>query len=504
MKKTILLSTAIASIVIFSIFLQQVAGDALDADCQIKPICDVAAGEINVLSLEQPTNSMAGLYDQYPNKVCCNGPMLQFDPDCNDPNTGIFIKLDKDRNSHAQYWTFPNYARSQCMSSFTSFGCFIENACSPGFKCVVDISMNRGVASNAHLASCNTPGNYQRICCGTTSVCGNSIVEPGEECDPGLPDDNSDDAPDNFAHILDCTYMDTFNDPDPDLRACGPTSCFINTTNCTKAAPQIPICGDGIIDINETCDGNNWGPVVDGCWWFDSFTGGNLSCFPLEPVGGYGPNPGDPIQCHFNTTACLPGFYPTPMICGRTTHDNLPISNILTVACNDTIYNRQPFYSCPGEYDCMYLNETDSTVPPLIRCLPDGGEYHNMAGQPIVCHGKKSDGITRLNTWCPKYFTWDEATETCIFTEPVQDSGNMSAWIYNDYQANCSLPISQMTSNYTLGKQCLEPDDNDGPPDDMYPKTDVVCRNFTIANYNNTYNPLRLYGFYHDREAIVY
>jgi hypothetical protein len=495
-------------IVLFLLMLSDVHAEALDNDCQIKAACN--ADEITVLSLEQPANSMAGLHDQYLNKVCCKGTMLRYDQDCDDPFNDIFIRLDKARNSHASYKLYsPTYAIPLCMSSYTSFGCFVENACSSGFRCVVDISMNRIDPKNAHIAACNTPGNYQRMCCGTIAVCGNGIVEPGEECDPGALPPPPLPAWDNFNHIKDCTYLDEFNDPFDPL-TCGPTSCFINTTDCTKAEPAEAICGNGIIDINETCDGDNWGPNVNDCSWFDSFAGGELSCFPPgeypppDPTG----NPAYfPVQCHFDTTGCLPGFYPTPMICGRVNHtnpsDTAPpadpfISDIITVACNDTFYNHQAFpqYSCPGESDCVYINETE-IVPDIYHCRPDGGEYANIAGLPIVCNGT-------VHTWCPKYFVWDEITNHCEFREPVQDSGNMSGIFYPDYQANCSISLNQMTHNYALGTQCLAPDDSDGPPDDEYPKDQVVCRNFSIANYNNTYNFLRPYGFYHDRDTIVY
>ncbi|MBU1975697.1 MAG: hypothetical protein KKG59_04810 [Nanoarchaeota archaeon] len=54
------------------------------------------------------------------------------------------------------------------------------------------------------------------------------------------------------------------------------------------------LCGNGVVDNGEACDGRSWGSMT-GCEDFDEFTGGILDCF------NDGPN-----KCLFNTGSCEP------------------------------------------------------------------------------------------------------------------------------------------------------------------------------------------------------
>ena len=486
--------TILIVILLLPLLVPFVQGYALDYDCVARtPACN--PDEVTVISLENTVNAQGALPtfpNAYPTVICCKGTGL--DNQCGVPFSSVITRLEQARNSHAQERIImaPLYSNEICLNSITTFECTYDSVCAIYQKCVVELSNDR----NAHLAACRLgDSGYIKVCCGFQAYCGNGIVEPGEECDWS--------APDAFGRVQNCTLLDTFSNNNADLLFCGDT-CFFNTTDCEKNNPQDAFCGNGIIDINETCDFKDlttippiedWGRNITGCHWFDTWMGGNLSCIP----------PGEEYACHFNTTACLPGTIPTNMTCGRVFHDNPDVSTLLTVACNDTRYPKDPpppEFLCPDEFSCLYAYETEDYPDPFPLCVPDGGTWRNLADLNITCFGKDSLG-NPLNTWCPENFVWDEGTQYCVFEDPVADSGKM----YNpfpDYEANCSLPLREWVYNYSLGNRCLGPEDEDGWPDDQYPKNVSACINFTVANYNDTVNYLRPYGLYSNNSIIVY
>lgn len=220
------------------------------------------------------------------------------------------------------------------------------------------------------------------LSCGGT--CGDGLVQPGEECDGT-----------NLGSIDSCTDIDAF--------ASGPISCTascqFNTTQCVQAPPG---CGDGIIQPGEQCDGANWGPI-DACADFDSYTGGTLSCDPVlcrfnvsQCTGGTpgavcgdgvinageqcdgaawgpisacsdfdtfsGPGLACGADCHFDTSACIP---PGAGACGNgiidpgESCDGLYWGNI--TQCTDL----GSFTSGPLSCDpaTCHFNTTQCTVP---------------------------------------------------------------------------------------------------------------------------------------------
>jgi len=70
------------------------------------------------------------------------------------------------------------------------------------------------------------------------------------------------------------------------------TILFFVLSVCVFVFPTLSaasVCGDGIIEPGETCDGMNWGNITN-CSAFGEFQGGTLSC--------------NPVTCLFNTSAC--------------------------------------------------------------------------------------------------------------------------------------------------------------------------------------------------------
>jgi len=101
--------------------------------------------------------------------------------------------------------------------------------------------------------------------CAPTSVCGNELLEPGEECDDGNNTDGDG-----------CSSTCTLEEPP--VSVCGNEVVEAgeecddgNTTGgdgcsstCTLEEPPVPVCGNGILETGELCDDGNT-TSGDGC-----------------------------------------------------------------------------------------------------------------------------------------------------------------------------------------------------------------------------------------------
>ncbi len=98
--------------------------------------------------------------------------------------------------------------------------------------------------------------------CQTLPKCGNSFIDKGESCD-GI----------TFGQIKTCAdYNGTFTSGSVKCTS----TCQLDTSSCTEA----PKCGNSFIDKGESCDGTNLGPLNGNCVNYNpsTFTGGTLSC----------------------------------------------------------------------------------------------------------------------------------------------------------------------------------------------------------------------------------
>jgi len=124
-----------------------------------------------------------------------------------------------------------------------------------GYECssVLDNCGDSRLCGTCSVGTCNT-GTGQ---C-ETDDCGNGVVDSGETCDG------------TNLNGMSCTDIDAFTGG---TLSCD-SNCLIDTNSCTGGT--IGICGDGVVNIGETCDGGN----LDGktCFDFDDFTGGYITC----------------------------------------------------------------------------------------------------------------------------------------------------------------------------------------------------------------------------------
>jgi uncharacterized protein YegL len=212
---------------------------------------------------------------------------------------------------------------------------------------------------------------------GQCNFCGNNVIEPGEQCDGtdwGNPAPTCMDFDEFIGGTLDCNAPGT------------PDECIFNTSGCTQDVPTVPLCGNGIVDVGEQCDGNpgdpmppgyDWGSFT-GCWDFDDFVGGNLSCN----------RPGTIQECIFNTTECGFGTKMMTMKCGKVFFNNTITPALQTVTCNDTLYHNPDVYAgCINSDDCLYIDELNGSWG-TFECYPNGAMRKNVAGEWMVCHGR--------------------------------------------------------------------------------------------------------------------
>ncbi len=194
--------------------------------------------------------------DRYPVAVCLPG--IQGSRVCMANNT--ILRVSDTLNAHAEAPRRVN-AVYQTRLCFGNVECTTASSCTtlgPSYRCLASLSAE----TNAHVGDCNAYAT--KLCCRgpglAPSFCGNSIVEPGEQCDGGLG---------GFS-------CQRFNFTGGNLACQQPGSlreCLFNTDLCTGSNGP---CGNGRIDRGETCDGVNFAGLT--CGSFDQFRAGMLRC----------------------------------------------------------------------------------------------------------------------------------------------------------------------------------------------------------------------------------
>lgn len=123
--------------------------------------------------------------------------------------------------------------------------------------------------------SCNTYCELDTGECTPEPLCGNGRVDKGELCDNN-----------NFGSLYDKSCI-SYSPIYFDGESLSCDECSINTLACSAA----PTCGNGVIDLDETCEGTNFSGVesADCAAYSADFISGNITC----------------NKCQISTSGCI-------------------------------------------------------------------------------------------------------------------------------------------------------------------------------------------------------
>ena len=217
----------------------------------------------------------------------------------------------------------------------------------------------------------------------SVGVCGDGIINRGETCDGS-----------EWGPITGCSDFDVFDDDEGALLSC--VDCNFDTSQCTGGTEGI--CGDGVVNTGETCDGNppgdyDWGSIT-GCSNFDEFTGGTLHCNS---------------NCMFNTIDCTGG-----------NSDDYPSSNGLGTC----FYYEDTDDNCDdGFLTYSWISNWNWDIDNNFLSDPNGGKYvqdppgNGWRYDPKRMFERCVDGSNTLT--CPAqiqlpFFTWGTFFATII------------------------------------------------------------------------------------------
>jgi cysteine-rich repeat protein len=159
-------------------------------------------------------------------------------------------------------------------------------------------------------------------CIGPTGgYCGNSQVEVSEQCDGSIEGKTcSNINPVYTGGNLGC------NSPSSS------SACMYDMSRCTKPEPR---CGDGTINADDICDGNDMGNITD-CKNLSGFVGGFLTCGK---------------DCHLNTSRCYTGNE-TPHVFNDSCFDGNKSASETDVDCGGNCPPCGEGKKCSGNQDC--------------------------------------------------------------------------------------------------------------------------------------------------------
>jgi len=240
----------------------------------------------------------------------------------------------------------------------------------------------------------------------SNNVCGNSILNPGEQCEGDRP-----------IETLTCSYIDHYN---AGMLGCNVDTCMLDISDC-YVSPEA-ICGDGMINgREEQCDGANLGPV-SYCTDLDSslYSSGMLSCNPPETLN----------QCRLNTSSCI--IRPEARYCGdgdaNTDEEDCDGEDLSGMRCIDIGFQG-------GDLRC-----SDDCTFDTSRC--DSGEGYCGDNRINNYYSEQCDGNSIDGDWGDISTNPDEGCVQFGFS-----GGELSC-------NNCLFDTSRCTTSYGGRREC--------------------------------------------------
>ena len=281
-------------------------------ECVDKTSCDTNY-PIQMLSLTASTNAHIGSFNDYSTKICCKytgSPALS----CSLTNAywsidGINPITSGDNSAMEGTEVYLIVEGTNCDGLSISFEVF-ENDEGPASNQPADVFFSEDKA----IGTWSTEYVDDGLLWGDPEYYFNAIINLNHDenitsSDPLLSVYSQESAGFSCLEIVTCEDYSTQEQCNSDSSLCNVASdsvppdtdcndpsincdCSWNseTNKCESISSSNPLCGNGIIDAGEQCDGINFGPIT-GCSSFDAFTGGNLSC----------------VSCQFDTSECTGG-----------------------------------------------------------------------------------------------------------------------------------------------------------------------------------------------------
>lgn len=224
----------------------------------------------NIVNSESQAKSSDGITVDtsvcQPNPSCGDGKINQAGEDCDKAAFGAI-------SSCTQYTNLiGGILRCNSNCKLDTSGCISRPNCGngeldPGEACdgvrfgIIDACAKYDSSFSGGILKCNSKCELDTSACIEKPKCGNSYIDQGESCDGTNLGFSS-------SKCIDYNPS-TFSGGNI---SCG--NCQLDTSKCqgTQGA-----CGDGKIDIGEVCDGASFG-LIKACSDYSSFTGGALKC----------------------------------------------------------------------------------------------------------------------------------------------------------------------------------------------------------------------------------